>query len=942
MQIRKFRPDIEALRAIAIILVVISHSKLGLSGGFIGVDIFFVISGFLISKHLYDEVRENGSVSLNSFYGRRILRILPASIAVIILTLMLAIVGLSSLQVINYGWDAFFSSFSMMNFRLASSGTDYFSSTSLPSPFQHFWSLAVEEQFYLIWPLMFLIFCKVFIKDKNFANSKLEPNNIRSFNKFKTTINFFLLAVIIVSLYLSYTITTSSQSWAYFGLHTRAWQLAVGCLIGINYQPLSILHGFKASWLSWLGFGGIILSLIIIDEKTVYPGLWSLIPTISTALIIVSGFNKSKYSFESVFAKKISLWIGKISYSWYLVHWPIFVLMFYNGYDGFHLGQKFGVILITFLLANISFLILENQVRFSSFFRDNLKATYTLGLSLVVIGALMSFSIQTFKDFLVSNPSTLRVNSSEIADYDLIQSIEIGLKTKQAPTSVTIPLIGKEIDEESKIEKCFESQNDLSLCTFGNAKSTKSIVMLGDNQIKNWLPAINKIGTVNSYKIVVLNNNLCNNTSDDAKATECQNWKNASINTIKLLNPEVIILADSINEVAIPKDKNKNYIDELKIIAKKVIRILPITTPTQDIPNCIKTNQDLISKCNFNYNNFGSNLKQTNDDKSQEIATIDPNDLICLKESCPATIDDIVVYNKKGNVSNDYSNYISEYLSPKIINSTDITPQTLKNALKQNLLSQSLKTPLEKSANDYFSQCKDDWLILKPSKENKCTIGSENASKTIALIGDSHAQQWIKTLEPFANKYDYKIITFIKSACSFTDIEIFEESFLKREYPECSQWRKEAIDQVTKLKPNAIILSEQIHSNSEPQKYEDLLSRLTKITPNVIKIMDTPRATTFVPECLAKFEKETTKCNYKKYEGIFNPAQLEKEIDIHKKLNLPYISTIDWFCYIEDCPVVIDNIIVFKDANHITTTFAKYLIDPMEKKLIENFPALVQ
>ena len=163
-QIRKFRPDIEVLRAIAVLAVVIAHSKLGLDSGFIGVDIFFVISGFLITRHLHDEVKTTGNVSLKSFYSRRILRILPASMCILFITLLASMIWLSPLQIINYGWDSLIASISGINYRLAASGTDYFQSTTTPSPFQHFWSLAVEEQFYLIWPLVIFIMAKIFVR----------------------------------------------------------------------------------------------------------------------------------------------------------------------------------------------------------------------------------------------------------------------------------------------------------------------------------------------------------------------------------------------------------------------------------------------------------------------------------------------------------------------------------------------------------------------------------------------------------------------------------------------------------------------------------------------------------------------------------------------------------------------------------------------------------
>lgn len=302
--IRKFRPDIEGLRVIAVICVVIAHSGIGLKGGFIGVDIFFVISGFLITRHMFLEAIKTNTISLAQFYARRILRILPASIFMLLVTLLASWIWLSPLQLLNYGWDGLLATFSGLNYRLAITGTDYFNTNTVPSPFLHYWSLCVEEQFYFIWPLVMLVLAKLFSKKSYFGN----------------IVSTILAIIIGISLYLSYTITSSSQPWAYFGLHTRAWQMAIGALLAINIQKFANLPTRLASLFSWIGLGGLVYALAIFTESTPYPSVWAVIPTLATAVIVASGVNFNNSSFESVFGIPVFQFVGKVSYSWYLVH----------------------------------------------------------------------------------------------------------------------------------------------------------------------------------------------------------------------------------------------------------------------------------------------------------------------------------------------------------------------------------------------------------------------------------------------------------------------------------------------------------------------------------------------------------------------------------------------------------------------------------------------
>ena len=217
-ELRKFRPDVEGLRAVAVTIVVLSHLSFGLPGGYVGVDVFFVISGFLITRQLVNEYASTGRISFKGFYSRRAKRILPAATVVIIGTVWACKTWDSPLQVRTDAVDGLFAAFSGINWRLAAHGTNYFAIGSTPSPFQHYWSLSVEEQFYFVWPALLLVVGSVFG---------------RRFGK-RASLIWALLILIAVSLTVSVATTRTSSSWAYFGSQTRVWELAFGALLAVT------------------------------------------------------------------------------------------------------------------------------------------------------------------------------------------------------------------------------------------------------------------------------------------------------------------------------------------------------------------------------------------------------------------------------------------------------------------------------------------------------------------------------------------------------------------------------------------------------------------------------------------------------------------------------------------------------------------------------------
>jgi peptidoglycan/LPS O-acetylase OafA/YrhL len=710
MQIRKFRPDIEVLRAIAVLAVVISHSKITLESGFIGVDIFFVISGFLITKHLHDEVQKTGSVSMGGFYARRILRILPASVFVVLMTILAFLIWLSPLQTINYGWDSFVASLSGMNYRLAVTGTDYFNSTSLPTPFQHFWSLAVEEQFYVIWPLLIIIIAKIFIrKPKTLVNStdlkyidfESENKRVQAFEKefaavyflkFKIAITLLLILIIATSLYLSYSVTLQSQPWAYFGLQTRAWQLAIGSLLAFYVSTFAKINHKVAAILSWLGFAGLILGFVWISEKTVYPGLWSLIPTLSTALIVLSGVNETKYSFENLFNCRPVRWIGKISYSWYLVHWPLFVMFFYTVGDGLSAVHKFALILVSFVLANLCFLLVENPIRFATWVRVSLVRTFALGLLLILISAGASYSVVYIKTESLKNYEEVEVVQNVLDEKALTQRIKQGLASKKIPFELKTPL--SMVPTDRPYLNCYVPQSDIELpeidkCTIKNPKNTKTIALIGDSHIYQWANAFQKIAEKYNYNLLTLVKPGCPmyevsvfDPTLNRDYSECYIWRKNMLKKLAEIKPDIVIHSGIIYKEA-NVEKFIDYMKTLKSITSNVVNIVDTRKPNIQIPECLTKNSDDIQKCTFNTDfelNNGGDIKeqQTKVAKELGVQNIETTGWFCFEKLCPPIVQNIVVYQDDNHVSNTYAQYLGGLLEQKLITAIPEINQTQK------------------------------------------------------------------------------------------------------------------------------------------------------------------------------------------------------------------------------------------------------------------------
>ncbi len=358
------RGDIEGLRAVAVALVVVYHTGANwLGGGFVGVDVFFVISGYLITKLLIDEAEHFGSISLRNFWARRMRRLLPMSLVVVVVTVVFGVFMLEpgrlrELTTVALGAIGF-----STNFVLYHTSSEYLLGVTPPSPLQHYWSLAVEEQFYVVWPLVVVGVLKVGRK------------------QWKT----WLLAVVVVSfvasLATSILLTPVNPGGGYYLPQARFWEILLGAALAIaGTRVLQVSERVRAIG-GWLGLGAIVGSALVFDNSTTFPGSAALVPVVGAALVLVAGGAARGPQ------TALSVWplqrIGTWSYSLYLWHWPIFVLVEAEFGTPTPLGWV-ALIAISVGLSAITYVRFENPIRVHGWLALRSSRSIAVGFTSVV------------------------------------------------------------------------------------------------------------------------------------------------------------------------------------------------------------------------------------------------------------------------------------------------------------------------------------------------------------------------------------------------------------------------------------------------------------------------------------------------------------------------------------------------------------------------------
>ncbi|HLA64460.1 MAG TPA: acyltransferase, partial [Rhodothermales bacterium] len=338
-----WRSDIEGLRGVAVLLVVLFHAGIsGFAGGYVGVDVFFALSGYLITGILVREVERTGAVDLARFYARRVRRLLPASALVLLATVAFAFAFYSPLEQGQIAWTAVATASYLSNVHFAQAATDYFAVAVETNPLLHTWSLAVEEQFYLVWPALV------------WFGLRGAPSRRR--------LVAVVVAVTVASFGAAVWAMQTAPTWAFFGSPLRAWEFGVGALAAVLPSASLAVRARISALLGWTGLAAVVASGVFYSVQTPFPGATALLPVVGTVAVLLAG----AWSPGRGVARVLGTWplqqFGRLSYSWYLWHWPVFV--FAEGlYGKGSLPVRLALLLFSLLLAEASYRLVEDPIR---------------------------------------------------------------------------------------------------------------------------------------------------------------------------------------------------------------------------------------------------------------------------------------------------------------------------------------------------------------------------------------------------------------------------------------------------------------------------------------------------------------------------------------------------------------------------------------------------
>ncbi len=681
-----FRPDIEGMRAIAVVLVVLSHAGIGsLEGGYVGVDVFFVISGFLITTLLFKELDRTGKISLATFYARRATRLLPASTVVLLVTVVASWLWMPATRFDSIAKDAIYATFYGINWRLADEGVQYLNADAEPSPLQHFWSLAVEEQFYLVWPLLLLIFALLF-------------------GKRRAPVVISLIVVVAASLTVSVLQTASSAPWAYFGAHTRAWELAIGAFIAVGAARLAGLPKALAAVMTWVGLVAIVASAFLYTEETPFPGYAAAVPVLGAAAIIAGGATGTRHGVVAILRTWPFQQIGKYSYSWYLWHWPVLMIVPHMLDAEPNIPLNLGLAVGALVLAIGSYHLIENPARNHKWAKAKARRGIAVGLALSCLAALVA-QVGTMKPPQLAKgapaiDTTQAVAAAADPEAELQRIIAASVGTGELPQNTRPRVQSARRDKPDYYNvNChleYEETAAPSDCAFGDPNGRRTVFLYGDSHAAHWFPAVDAIAKERGWRLLVRTKSACHAADVEVYSpalkrayTQCPVWRDQVLAEIKQAKPYLVVASAAANDgnplVSPSGDRAKGTAAEIdprwaagwtetiraiKSRGTRVVMIQDTPWPGQDVPECLAEHSRKISRC---VAEAGESVPLPERQaliartvKAQGVQVVDPTPWFCVDGNCPSVVGNLLVWRDDDHITTRYATMLAPLLGAKL------------------------------------------------------------------------------------------------------------------------------------------------------------------------------------------------------------------------------------------------------------------------------------
>jgi peptidoglycan/LPS O-acetylase OafA/YrhL len=542
-----FRPDIEGLRGIAVLLVVLYHAGVpGFRGGFIGVDVFFVLSGYLITSILVKEVERSGGVDLWQFYARRARRLLPASTLVLLVTVIVGMWVYTPMEQADVARTAFASATYMSNIWFAVNAADYFAASAETNPLLHTWSLSVEEQFYFVWPALILLALR--------------------WGGSRRRLLLVIAAVSLVSLVGSLWLTETRQAWAFYGSPVRAWEFGVGGIASLI--SAGWIHARRRTSLA-LGVGGLLLvgaGTVFYTAETRFPGLAAIVPVAGTVALLIAGVGAPGAGIGRLLALAPLQRVGQLSYSWYLWHWPVLVIAAVIS-PGLALPGRILCVVVALGLAAATYAYVENPIRGHP--RLSLRPARSLWMAVLITVFAGGISLGW-------RHSALRASES--------------------PRHQQFAAAAQDRHQLGDCNATFGEEH-VQGCVFGDTAADRSVVLFGDSHAAQWFPAFEILAREQGWRLVTMTKSACPAVPLPVvdrrlrHPEECSNWRESAMDRIMALDTDLVVLASAPRRYRQSTSKWQKAFDSTfrRLDSAGIATLVLWGTPVsgQNIPHCL-------------------------------------------------------------------------------------------------------------------------------------------------------------------------------------------------------------------------------------------------------------------------------------------------------------------------------------------------------------------
>ena len=643
------RTDIQGLRAVAVGLVVVYHLvPYRLTGGYVGVDVFFVISGFLITSHLLRKPVLTVT-DLLDFWARRVRRLIPAASLVLLATVGAAALWLPTEARVSLGSDVVTAASYVSNWRFATSETDYMAAGRLPSAVQHYWSLSIEEQFYALWPVLLGLAALAAVR---LTRRRAAPERATF---------AVVAATVVLSLGWSASYTAANPAPAYFVSTTRAWELALGGLVAAT--PVLARHRWPA-WLraviAWTGLAAIAYAALTFTEDTVFPGLAALVPTVGAAFVIVAAADGAPTGPGRMLGARPAQWLGDHSYSVYLWHWPLVVVL------PFALGRTLtrldivGVVVASLFLAAVSRRWVEERLRWHPRLAGSRRATFALlaGCALVVGGAGAALTAWSAGE----QKAQAAELAAAIAGEPCVGADAARDSSCTDPVMLTTPEQAAADKSTVYADECWNHTpfRTRLTCTYGPADASTRIALLGNSHAGHWVPAFQDALEPQGWSLTTYLQSVCYTVDiplviDREGASEaCGRINEWAISSIVDGGYDLVVLSDrtqvplegvaDADKTATAKEAYGRTLAAFTDAGLPVLVLRDTPAMAENVPECLALHEDGAACDTPREQAIEPDplASAALDDASGLVTVVDVNDLICDEAMCHPVVGGLI------------------------------------------------------------------------------------------------------------------------------------------------------------------------------------------------------------------------------------------------------------------------------------------------------------